>query len=676
MNEVNPNDPNPPGAKTEAEEKPVIDVNAWLQRISASEKYMRDYFKPKWDLARKRLRSEMYNETQKGGYPSQRQVNLLYSIGVNFVNSVFFKNPNCNFTAREEEDREKVENTEIKINDFLKDKKVKKMVKRIIWDAFDGGFGARYVDYAYKDQESQESALDDNGKPIMGQDGQPVMQRLVSNNQPIVKRVRPDLVRFPRGFDFDNSDDSPWVGFDLLVPVDEVKNNPDFSSALTVNIKGSKYDDISEKDQKNKSNKDGGDDLLWVRLHYVFEKAKDEQDVNKMLVLCSEVKEAPLQTANAEKGQVGYQLKFLYFNPLDDDCAYPVGDAWMLESQLWAVDRWWMTYVNHIKRILPKVIYDKNKVTGQDIQKLKESEDLQYVGIDPKGQVLANLFFQYEASQTNGDFDKMYEVARQIISEVGPKSSLSRGAQDTNVDTATAAKIVQANESIDIEGRIDDIREFFIDLVIDLAGLYEKNFQGVTQIKGKLADGTDVDRQVDKTGFTSKINADVDVESMQAPNKEVYRRQLIDTIAQLQALEPELNKKGKGIDFEFFINKLFDAMTIKNADKAIIDINMRDPAQEHQDAVFKGIPLQVQPGEDKMKHLKTHMETSKDPILMGVYEQLKPGFTDDLMNHILETQQTDDQGMPKGQGAKKPGQKPVSGQRDPMATELSRSNRT
>lgn len=677
MPEVNPNDPSPEGAaKPEQDQKESINLSTWFKRIEASERYMKEKFRPKYELAKKRLRSELVKKTQKGGHPAHEQVNLVYSIGVNFVNSVAFKAPNADLKARDEAEHEKVENTEIKINDFLKDKKVKKTIKRTIWDAFLGGFGAVFLGYNYQDYETEEPATDDLGNPIlkdsMDETGNPtqtpVNRRAKIVNAPSVDRIRPDLLRFPRGFDFDNYQDSSWIGFDVLQPVEEVKLNPDFDKEATAEIKGSLYQSLSQENDRY-DKQESTDDLLWARLHYIFERPKMPNETMKLLVLCSENKDKPLQYSTHNKGNVGYPIKPIYFNPLDDDCAYPDGDPWIWESQLSAIDRWWKTMLNHVKRVNPKIVYDKGKITPTEIQKMKSSDDLEYAAVDPKGQSLEAAFYQFQHSPVHQDVHTFYETAKQILSELSPKSGLGRGNADASTGTATGDKIIQANEFIDIEARIDDIREFWIEIIKDLAGIFENNFQGTAMIKGTLDDGTEIEREIDRSGFTSQVNADIDVETMQAPNKEIFRRQLIDAVATLRAFVPDLAKKKKAIDGEFFAKKVMETFNIRNIDKAIIPLEIRDPSREESDFVFKKMPFVVQEGEDFEDHLRIHQDTLSDPLKMQIFEQLMPGFGEGLNNHILETAETKKR-MEKPQ-PKMP--QTVKGARDPMATEIARA---
>lgn len=668
---IDPQNEQPIPVQTDAKTSSA-DIGKWFQRVAASEKYMRQHFLPKYNLARRRLRSD-YGMSVQGKFPTHNSVNLVYSIGNSFVNSVAFKMPEINCTAREDAEVDHVENTEIKINDTFKDKKAKKTAKRIIWDAYLGGFGLSFQDYEYADIESGEPMIDSIGQPMIGPDGQPMMGRIVTKNTVTITRIRPDLFRFPKGFSFDTFQDSPWIGFDTILPKDEVMGMKQFNPEVLKNIKGSYFDDLS--DRENPKDTKGNDDVLYVKLHYLFEKPSQEGQLYKMIVLTDDDKDTPLLEQDYDKGTVGYPIKSLYFNPVDDDFPYPSGDPWIWEAQISAIDKFWKRLLNHTKRMNRKYIYDKKNVTPTEVQNAKSNEDMEFIGIEnKKNQPLAEIFTPVADNPVTGDNYKFYELGRGLLSELAPRSNQSLGSKDDQTDTATQAEIINAGEMIDIDARVDVIREYFNDVALDVAGLLENSLVGQVQINGKNPDGAQISRTASRGEFTSKLNIDVDTDSMQHVNKDVYRRQMLDLLGQLHMIEPDLNNDPRGpktIDFSMICEKVFQNIGIRGMEKAIIPLNIRNPNKEHEDMVFHGVPMQVQPKENSKEHLQAHIQHSQDPIAMQLYEKMKPGYTEMLQGHIMQTQQDLEN---KEKQKVKPGQSP-SGKRPMQATELSRSNR-
>ena len=568
-----------------------INISDWAKKFSASEKTMKQEFKYKWQIARQRVRVDYDVKNRNSRKMTHQNVGLAYSIGQSFVNSVYFKAPNCNLTAREEVERQKVEDTEIKVNDWLKDKKIKRAVRRNIWDAYEGGFGARFIDYVFEDTEDPENILQPGSEaetdPMTGQIIReavpPQLGRIVLKNEIRYQRIRPDLVRFPKGFDFDNYQESPWIGFEIIMPLEDVRNQKEWGPAK-VKIEGEKYSKLSDSDTKES---DESDDL-YAKVSYVFIKPSNELEPFKLLVFCAKHTETPLLFTDYDKGHAGYPIKFLYFNPLDDDFSYPNGDVWNYEAQLSAVDVWWRRMFRHTEKASPKRIFDSSAISKPEAQNLKSNDDLSWTGIENKQKrPLGDLIQQLEAPRLHPDQTSLFEVARQLISELAPRSSLSRGTPDEKVDTATEAKIIQTGELIDVDARIDAVSGFISDIVSDVAGILEKSLQAELSVKREVIDefGKKQDQIIQATqdNFTSKVSIDVDVKSMQAQNKDVFRRQLLDAVKFLVTFEPVMNKPsidpntgqvvlGKTIDPLFWLTRIFETMNIRNVEKGVRDL--------------------------------------------------------------------------------------------------------
>lgn len=574
------------------EPKP-IDVSKWVKKFEASEKIMRSDFQPKYRLARNRLRAEHDVKNRNSKRMTHQSVNLTYSIGTSFNNSVYFKAPHCNLTAREEVSHEAVENTEIMVNDWLADQKVKNAVKRIIWDAYLGGFGARFIDHEYDDIEDPENILapgqpeqiDPETGQVLAPATPPQLGRIVLKNEITIQRIRPDLVRFPKGFDFDNYQDSPWLGFDVITPIDEVKANEKWDALAREKIEGEKYESLSDAENGKNSSVSDGDDL-YAKISYCFIKPETSLEKFKLIIFCHKYKDTPLQVIEFDKGHVGYPVKFMYFNPLDDDCSYPNGDPWNFEGQLAAIDTWWRKYGRHVERSNPKTVYDSSVVEPQEVQKLKSNNDEEFVGLKGKNGAIpiANLVHEMTRAEVHPDVSKFFEVARQILSEIAPRSGIARGAEN-EVDTATEAKIINTGELIDVEARVDVVADFIKDIVLDVAGILEKSMTAPIPIKRPVIDPlsgqpmTELDGkprteivQVDKSGFTSKIKVDVEVESMRAQNKDVLFKQLLDFLQILVKLEPIMNKAGKTINPIFWLERIMETRNIRNVEKGIMDL--------------------------------------------------------------------------------------------------------
>lgn len=566
---------------------PTFNVSNWAKKFSASQKVMKSEFLPGYQIAKSRIRSNRdIKHANSKIKRTHENVSLAYAIGQNFVNSVYFKAPDVNLTAREEMDERKVELTEVKVNDWIKDKKLKKTIKRIIWDAYEGGLGVRFMDHEYEDMQGEVMGFEKvpmvdqaTGQMVEVNDQtKPIYNRIVLKNEVVFKRIRPDLVRFPKGFDLENFQDSPWIGFDVILPINEVKENSDWEEKARNEIEGEKYSKLSSTDKDS----DAGDgDDLYAKISYVFEKPINEMEQFKLTVFCGKYPAAPLKETEFDKGTIGYPIKFLYFNPLDDDYSYPVGDCWLFESQLEAIDIWWRKQFNHVKRSNPKRIYDQSAIEDPEAGNLKSNNDLEWVGVKNKDRRdIRSFITDIQAPVLNPSVDALYQVANQLIDKIAPKSSPAageaNGAGENN--TATRDKIIATGDMIDIEARIDDVRDFIVDIVLDYVGIISKSLIAPIPVRmpEKEIPGQPIMRsevvQADKNMFTSKVTVDVDVESMQAMNKDMHRKQLIDALGLLTSLEPIMNKVGQTINPAFWIEKIMETLGIRNVENGIMPL--------------------------------------------------------------------------------------------------------
>ena len=573
----------PSGSQLPGEQKQVIDVNDWIKKFHSSEKNMKNNFMWKYKLAKRRIRAENEVRSRNSYKMTHFNVPLAYSIGSNFVNSVYFKSPECSLTAREEVDHAKIENTEIAINDWLKDKKVKKTVRRCIWDAYSSGFGMRFIDHVYDDTEGDQVMgyePEETQDPITGQTmitQKPIMNRIVLENKIEIQRIRPDMVRFPKGFDFDNYQDSPWIGFNVLMPIEEARTHKEWDADVMGRLQGEDYEKLSDKEAEIKQ--EGETNQKYVKMSYCFTKPENAMQPMTLMVFNDRIKDKALLTSPWDKGTVGYPLKPIYFNPLDDDNSYPNGDCWNMESQMSAIDTWWKKCVRHVERSNPKRIYDGSAIDTAEANNLKGNNDLEWVSVKNKDRRDIRTFVtDNNAPELPMAVDKLYATARQILDQIGPKSGMVQGSPDPNSkpNTATEAKIIATGDMIDIEARLDDVHDFIVDIVLDVAGVMEKSLlKGIPvkkTIQNPMGGQQEVVQEVNKDGFTGKINVDVEVESMQAQNKDVFRKQLIDAIGLFSNMQGMFQQLNMGINPKFWIERLMETMHIRNIEDGFVQL--------------------------------------------------------------------------------------------------------
>jgi hypothetical protein len=137
--------------------------------------------------------------------------------------------------------------------------------------------------------------------------------------------------------------------------------------------------------------------------------------------------------------------------------------------------------------------------------------------------------------------------------------------------------MMASGEMIDIDARIDDVKEFIKKIVLDVAGIMSNALAAPIPLKRELEDGSEQFEEVGSEGFTDKINADVDVESMQSQNKDVVRRQLLDLLGVFQKLAPFFQQIGETPDPKWWIERIMETSNIRNVEKGFRPIQLPQP---------------------------------------------------------------------------------------------------
>jgi hypothetical protein len=85
---------------------------------------------------------------------------------------------------------------------------------------------------------------------------------------------------------------------------------------------------------------------------------------------------------------------------------------------------------------------------------------------------------------------------------------------------------------------------------------------------------------------------------MQAQNKDVYRRQLLYSLQFLVKFEPVMNKVGKTLEPNFWLERIMETMNIRNVEKGIVDLPPAPPVAIGPDGkpMINPSPASMPPG--------------------------------------------------------------------------------
>jgi len=218
----------------------------WLSRCRTSNKIHRKQIVPKWNTAKARYDGDLASEMGKRNRLQHQDVNFLFKDIEDFNSSLYFKNPEIDLISRDTQDEQKIrniENLQQLVNDDIKDdESLKAKIRASLVDEALSSLGVVYIDYDYRTKE----VLDENGEgvPVDGvtdEIGQPLIQQEEIEQKVNLVKLRPDNVIRPPYQMLYNYQDSPYLGFVDIVPLESVKMDQTLDPAVVEKLKGKEY---------------------------------------------------------------------------------------------------------------------------------------------------------------------------------------------------------------------------------------------------------------------------------------------------------------------------------------------------------------------------------------------------------------------------------------------------
>jgi len=295
--------------------------------------------------------------------------------------------------------------------------------------------------------------------------------------------------------------------------------------------------DPDEFDKRDKNEK--GDDLMYVKIYYVWIKGSDKKPLKRLVIADEEGIDQPLAYEDYDRGHGtddrGYPIHIVALN---DSCDgfIPPSEAWILEPILLVLDYIFQKQVTHLKtsktRTFAKVGKDGLKKT--DIFKWVSNNDMEVFGVNnlAPGVDIRSLIMQMTDQPLSGDHVAMYELAKRIFDQLSRQPSFAQSAVLEQKKTATETAAIQSEDKSVSAYKIDKFKDFLKRLFYDWAKLRQRNLVGYKQIKVENKDsGQEEIRDVGENDIQGEFNCDINIESFSMPNKELKRRIIKDALA-------------------------------------------------------------------------------------------------------------------------------------------------
>jgi len=614
----------------------------WLSRAKVANKWWTDQLLPKYNQAKKRYNAETgYNVKKKGiaSLANNTDINFLYKDLRDFIGSIFFRNPEIDLTAREDNDDEavrRIENLQQKVNDDIKDdEELKGLLRSTLIDEGLAAVGAIYQDYYYNDQDFYQDGMPVPIPGMTNPDGTPKIKRDILKNRVEYTKILPENLIIPPWIKQYNYKSGPYLGYVDIVPLETLKADKTLNADVVAKLKGAEYKQLIDREMNASQDKTvSDDDVKHVKVFCVVIRGVDKRPMKKLMIADEEdTADTPLYYQDFDKGHKGFPIHLLMLNDAAEGFL-PPSEAWILEFILQILDYVFDKMNRHLKKCGTRT-YVKEGQDGlkrEHIQKIIRNLDMEVIGVSGlnPGVDIRGLIHQVVDQSLGADHASMFELAKRIFDELSRKPAFSQASILNQKKTATESDKIAQVDNTENGDYVDKFKDFMKALFGDHARLTQRNFQGVVNltIENKDTGEKDFRPDVTKDEMQGDFNADIDVNSFMPPNPEVKRRTVIQTIAEMQTLEPILKQQGQMLNGKKLIREYANNVDMRNPQDITVPIPIRNIDRQVTDLVHKQVPLNPEEiGADLEGALQRLMEIFSDEQLMADYEMKSPGIS-------------------------------------------------
>lgn len=403
------------------------DLVKTLARIEVAEQITETHLSRQWALTLANYRGK-YN-TGAGEGDVSLPVNIVHALTDAIVPSVYFRDPAIRLRATIQNTETLVKFREERLNYLIKKQKFKKEARRAVVDAFLFGVGLFKIGYEAEFEraydpvfhpETGEAEVDAQGQPLFEADGAlfvqeasgrmsmvreadgygagpgrdyPFLDESIEREFPYAKRWSPwDFLKDPLSLMPDCSD-AEWIAFRASLPVDVVRNHPQW------------------KNNKDVEPTQEPDFIRNVRDRHIVETLEESKRVQVYEVYCKQYDKKSKSMRVYLKVVVKGHNKFLYHGPsplavrgfpvvgfsfIDNpESPFPLSPVEMVRPQIDAINIARTQAANHRERFHHKYLFNKNAgVTERDAKRFARGKIGAVLGVKVPPEMPASTAFQ------------------------------------------------------------------------------------------------------------------------------------------------------------------------------------------------------------------------------------------------------------------------------------------
>lgn len=443
-------------------------INEWFDRIDAARKI----FQP-WHKDYKRwvhfFRGEQWGLEEVNSTINPLVINYVYNTIKTMIPTLYFKNPKIYVNATRPEYEANAAVVQELINYDWRTLYIKTEMKRTILRSLIGGLGWLETGYVFEVEEAKPNELSLEGieEAIAGEieeeetNKQEFTEFKILKDSPFaIARSMLDVVIDP----FSNIiEERAWHAIREIKPIEMVKRDPRFEGVKNLEANANFDNQLILNTFRDEYRKDT--DLKFVELYHVT----DRWDGQTFTI------------ARGHKNRLrvfdtpdGYDIIPLYLNE-DPEQPQPISVVELMQDQQQEKNRMRAYMLEHIKRSLPRMAYDRTILANeQDVQRIVNSDMDEMIGVPGNpSQILQPINFPSLPAD-------MFNVDSKLNEDMQIASGLTdfQRGQAIKVPSATEAQFIEASSRL----RVDE----GLDIVSDVAAQISEN---IIKLRQKFTTG-------------------------------------------------------------------------------------------------------------------------------------------------------------------------------------------
>lgn len=507
-----------------------LSARDWINRIDHGKKFREEKIGNRWDTFINLFKG---NQVKPFQINPRVVVNLVFSNARTLLPALYTFDPHFIIKPRRRQDVKLAPIVEALINYEWKELSAKKQVRRAILDAYLLGYGIIKVGWQFETIKADDKEVG-----------------LLENNE-YIKEDQPFILRIsPRKFIIDTKaldlETAAWVAEEIKKPIRDVKADPKYRH--TRDLKGSKVE-IGE-----------GVEETEVTLYEIWDKKH-----GRLRVIAEGhdefIRDEDLPYAAME----GFPYEMLFFNEVPDEL-FPVPDVSQYEQLQDEVNRNRTAMVNHIKRFVRVLLYQKGIITEEEADQIMKAEDAEILCVTD---INAAKFLEYAV--TPPDWYNMDALLKGDVQMVSGITELQRGGA-SDAKTATEASIKNLYTQSRTGDYLDLIETWLSNVARKLIQLMQENMEAsdVSIITGEelmklgLVESEEEANlwQFSREEIQGEYRVTVEAGSTSQAANTMKIKQHLDTY-NLLANAPEVNRSA-------LIRKVLEALGWKDAEELLL----------------------------------------------------------------------------------------------------------